>query len=57
MYFCETENFAYGEINERSFSNPHTCTSMYDMPLYMLLTHWGLVTSYGDIDLGQHWLR
>ena len=23
MYFCETENFAYGEINERSFSNPH----------------------------------
>ena len=20
-------------------------------------THWGLVTSYGDIDLGQHWLR
>ena len=23
MYFCETENFACGEINERSFSNPH----------------------------------
>ena len=23
MYFCEAENFAYGEINERSFSNPH----------------------------------
>ena len=23
MYFCEIENFAYGEINERSFSNPH----------------------------------
>ena len=23
MYFCETENFAYEEINERSFSNPH----------------------------------
>ena len=22
-YFCKTENFAYGEINERSFSNPH----------------------------------
>ena len=22
MYFCEIENFAYGEINERSFSNP-----------------------------------
>ena len=22
MYFCEIENFAYGEINERSFSTP-----------------------------------
>ena len=22
-YFCQIENFAYGEINERSFSNPH----------------------------------
>ena len=21
------------------------------------LTHWGLVTPFGDIDLGQHWLR
>ena len=23
MYFCHIENFAYGEINDRSFSNPH----------------------------------
>ena len=23
MYFCHIENFAYGENNERSFSNPH----------------------------------
>ena len=23
MYFCHIENFAHGEINERSFSNPH----------------------------------
>ena len=22
-YFCEIDNFAYGEIDERSFSNPH----------------------------------
>ena len=28
MYFYEIENFAYGEINERSFSNPHPCTDM-----------------------------
>ena len=25
MYFWQIENFAYGEINERSFSNPHPC--------------------------------
>ena len=23
MYFCHVEKFAYGKINERSFSNPH----------------------------------
>ena len=22
-----------------------------------VLTHWGIVTPYGDIELGQHWLR
>ena len=27
-YFCEIENFAYGEINERSFSNPHPSTTL-----------------------------
>ena len=26
MYFWQMENFAYGEINERSFSNPHPCS-------------------------------
>ena len=26
MYFYMIENFAYGEINERSFSNPHPWT-------------------------------
>ena len=25
--------------------------------IYKLLTHWSLVTPFGDIDLGQHWLR
>ena len=25
--------------------------------LHNELTHWGLVTPFGDIDLGQHWLR
>ena len=27
MYFCDIENFAYGEINERGFSNPHPSTA------------------------------
>ena len=27
------------------------CSGRYE------LTHWGLVTPFGDIDLGQHWLR
>ena len=26
-YFCKIENFAYGEISERSFSNPHPWTT------------------------------
>ena len=28
-YFCEIENFAYGEIDERSFSNPQPWTALY----------------------------
>ena len=29
-----------------------------DLKIHMEnLTHWGLVTPYGDSDLGQHWLR
>ena len=27
MYFCHIKNVAYGEINERSFSNPHPRSS------------------------------
>ena len=27
-YFCQIENFAYGEISERSFSNPYPRTAM-----------------------------
>ena len=28
-----------------------------DSQLIWILTHWGQVTQFGDIDLGQHWLR
>ena len=31
-YFCQIENFAYGEIDERNFSNPHPWTN--DDPIY-----------------------
>ena len=27
LHFCHMENFAYGEINEQSFSNPHPSTA------------------------------
>ena len=35
---------------------PCVNTSSATMALTML-THWGLVTPYGDLDLGQRWLR
>ena len=28
-----------------------------DVRIFMLHNNWGLVTLYGGIDLGQHWLR
>ena len=32
-YLCKIENFAYGEINERNFSNPHPWYWIVDEPL------------------------
>ena len=32
-YFDRIENFAYGEINEQSFSNPHPCSQCFVWPL------------------------
>ena len=32
-------------------------TVFYIMGIPVMLTHWGLVTAYGDNDLGEHWLR
>ena len=36
MYFCEIEKFSYGEINERSFSNPHPWTVIRYRELILL---------------------
>ena len=29
MYFCRVDKIAYGEINERIFSNPHPWSTIY----------------------------
>ena len=31
-YFCKIDNFAYGEIDERSFSNPHHWAQIVPVP-------------------------
>ena len=40
-YFCKIENFAYGEINERSFSNPHPCRKF--------MCNWRMECSLSDV--------
>ena len=48
MYFCEIENFAYGEINEQSFSNPHPKLAPPITELIALLWYdWLLTISNG----------
>ena len=39
MYFWQIQNFAYGEINERSFSNPHSWTNKGRHCIKTLLSH------------------
>ena len=43
-----------------SFSLKKSCRLQRCRPFSFglnVLTHWGLVTPFGDIDLGQHWIR
>ena len=44
---------------KRNFEQNVTVDSMavLVMTKFITLTHCGLVTPYGDKDLGQHWLR
>ena len=50
MYFCHIENFAYGEINERSFSNPHPCSRQgYLKPELAKEKEFLLYTQFDDI--------
>ena len=43
--------------NKMSFEQWFKMKIWQFMPNEPVLTHWGLVTPYGDKDLGQHWLR
>ena len=38
-------------------SETMACYMLYVHKAAVWLTHCGLVTPYGDVDLGQHWLR
>ena len=70
-YFDSIKNFAYGEINERSFSNPHPKPNLWeDVPLG---SHWPIPVHYDfssfliwpgsvsqpnlweDVPLDSHW--
>ena len=46
-YFDRIENFAYGEINERSFSNPHPSSSVTAV-LHHNQEEWTYVSGYED---------
>ena len=51
--------YGYGLLFSKYYE--HVSIVEYDIDMYIhindVLTHWGLVTPFGDIDLGQHWLR
>ena len=49
-----TELLEHEQNNEHEDSNVSNCMVSIG---HSELTHWGLVMPYGDIDLGQHWLR
>ena len=45
---------------QNNWISGNTCygpTTLHKIEFESYLTHWGLVTPFGDIDLGQHWLR
>ena len=38
-------------------TNLHKVIGKHSTDCKVMLTHCGLVTPYGDMELGQHWLR
>ena len=51
-YLCNIENFAYGEINERNFSNPHPCFEGLKHCVWQLWLN-GIEQSVSGIILGM----
>ena len=48
--------FLFWMVHAGGLTTSHTRNSDFD-PWLFTLTHYGLVTSYGDMDVGKHWLR
>ena len=54
MYFCKIENFAYGEINEQSFSDPRPrvvrklqlLAYNFSISIFLLMLHSTIVKSH-----------
>ena len=51
-WFCKSVILCYWTMLYKTLS-----TAKFNISDFMELTHWGLVMSFGIIDLGQHWLR
>ena len=43
-HFCKIENFGYGEINERSFSNPHPWINAKLLPIRPSVTSYSIMS-------------
>ena len=57
ILFCLEDTFISLWHNTHSLY-PSTAENFYSLAnIRKLLTHFGIVTPYGDSDLGQHWLR
>ena len=66
-YFCKIKNFAYGEISERSFSNPHTraivsyvmqlLVQAHNLELQLKLGHvWVITSRFSHVDVITHFM-
>ena len=55
MYFCHIKNFPYGEINERSFSNPHPWTFGQNSAVRRMCNDVAFLVK--RISIGRAWYR